>query len=240
MAPCKNKMPVFFIQKNQMTTLTLPYLYTTDNKIQALNNKVEKLIIEHEHVTCSFPPPGEKRYDNMIAKIVRDMNTLMSNISVLNAYFKDLEDSVKGQKGESSPLMKAMSRGLKSVTPTRRITPTCIPPAPGKDDVGFRPWYTWNSLTQKYNEDSETEATISIPDVISSEIENGRRGRRSCTPGCCAPPTPVLPRAKSPVMGQTTSSTLSDAFPMGDYDEWGNALYSFENGNWIDNIGKEI
>lgn len=239
MAPCKKQDAIFFYQKNQMSHLTLPYFYSLDNKIQALNNKVEKLIIEHEHVTCSCPPSGEKRYGNMLVKILRDIDNLMCNLMVFNKTIKSMEvDFKKGIEG-LSPMQKAMDRDLKSVTPTRRITPIHIPSTPGKDNEGVRPWYTWNSLTQKYDEDSEGETTLSIPNIISSEIENGRRRSRAPTPACLAPPTPQLIRAQSPVMGQATSSTLSDAFPMGDYDEWGNPLWSFIDGQWIDNIGKD-
>jgi len=174
----------------------------THNCCQSLASIESKLEIVRSNVHDLWD--GTKGDINPITNL-KEMATRLQSIST---HVEELQHMVYDMTPDElietpqSPLGKAMNKKLPPTTPTRRVKPTVCPPAParkGKYKAGN------NKFASLASSDSDSSTVVISPlpytcewEYLSSrqiveEADNGRRSRRPCTPGCCAPPTPRIP-----------------------------------------------
>jgi len=156
-------------------------LASVDSKLEAVDSNLRELWM------------GTKSDIGSIANL-KELSTRIASIS---SYVQEIEQMVYDMtpyeimETPQSPLAKAMNKKLPPMTPTRRVKPTVCPPAParkGKYKAGN------NKFAALASSDSDSSTLVISPEVIpQATADNGRRSRRPCPPGCCAPPTPRIP-----------------------------------------------
>jgi len=153
-------------------------LASVESKLEIVQSNIAQVFKGHAEVG---PIANLKEISDRMESISVIINDINANLCVMLA----VTDTPQ------SPLAKAMNKKLPPTTPTRRVKPTVCPPAParkGKYKAGD------NKFAALASSDSDSSTLVISPEVIpQATVDNGRRSRRPCTPGCCAPPTPRIP-----------------------------------------------
>lgn len=159
----------------------------THNCCQSLASIESKLEIVHANLRQVLDGAVEV---NPIQNL-NEMSKRLGDIFIIVHTITEMVDNMIPSISPQSPLAKAMNKKLPPTTPTRRVKPTVCPPAParkGKYKAGN------NKFAALASSDSDSSTLVISPEVVPKDTaDNGRRSRRPCTPGCCAPPTPRIP-----------------------------------------------